>query len=173
MNKKKLYARIRELADGIPAAGGVPPDWHWVGLKTTTEEQIIAFGKRLRQIHDIYHFHRQVAALGYKTDDLHWLATADLNQLQTYVEVQRQYLDWCQQHHAAVQKVRAAWAAERARGHFNPEDELVCNLAALDVAELDQFAARIGDRIATNTQASQGGLGNGCAKSLAQEQKGV
>jgi hypothetical protein len=145
--RQKLFERTNELVQGIEACGYSAPAWTWIAHKDTTIEQIIAFGKKLRQLHDAVQHLAAINALGYQADkDLCWFAEADYRSVKAYRRVHCLYLRWCQEHKAAVARVRAAWRVERDAGSDNPADELAMNTDDLTPAELATLAARIEQR---------------------------
>ncbi len=128
----KLQKRILELVDGIKAAGAVPPDWHWIGLRTTTEEQIIAFGKRLRVICDICDLHRQITDSGFELVEIGSLDDADLVALREYEAELREDF-------AFRQAVQRAVVALQERDPFI-SDDILLGLEEMDTHRLVALA---------------------------------
>lgn len=146
--RMRLIQRVRELAREIGKLSGTTPDYRFVEKRRTSEEQIIEYGKRLRFWRDSLCLHQQIADMGYNVpaDDT-WMAHADLDELRVYVEVQQEYLDWCQQHRVAVERLRAAWAAEFATGRQTPTKELETDTYPMTPEEIDALATRVEQRV--------------------------
>lgn len=144
--REKLIDRIRELVEGIVQAGYTPPAWTWIAQRTITDDQIIAFGKRLRVLHDTCLLWRQIANLGYNVDSNPMLDNATQEELESYMVVQQEYLDWCQRHKAAIDTLRAAWRAERDIGVLNPTSELTLNLFEMSIEDIRALITTVENR---------------------------